>query len=161
MTPVGGIQNRKCWKNPGGQRASDGAGLDQISRATRGRVHPGLQTDGHMDRLRPRCRGHLGGFVAVAPKRPFAIHMLVRLERGKNQIAVIRHPDAHRDDVDVRRRDQGKGIVVGRAHTERRRGRVGGGTAGGRHRRQLHAPQGGAAPGRENLWPSCDLDWRR
>src|ERR1700760_3520940 len=75
---------------------------------------------------------------AVTSERPLAINVHFRPERRKNQIAVIRHPDAYRDEVDVGRGDQGQGIVVGRAAPERFRRGIGAGPAGGRHRRQLH-----------------------
>src|ERR1700722_4325877 len=94
-----------------------------------------------MDCAGPRGGGHLGGFGAVTSERPLAINVLFRRERRKNQVAVIRHPDAYRDEVDVGRGDQGEGIVVGRADSERLRRGVGAGPAGGRHRRKLHILQ--------------------
>ena len=74
----------------------------------------GLQTDRHVNRAGTRGGSHLDSFATITPERPLAIHMLFRRKRRQNQVAVIRHPDAHRDDVDVGRRHQSARIVVGR-----------------------------------------------
>jgi hypothetical protein len=49
----------------------------------------GLQADRHVDRAHPRGGGHLGGFAAVTPERPLAIHVLIRRKRRQNQVTVM------------------------------------------------------------------------
>lgn len=107
------------------EHSPDGARCEEIAGFDRGSIGPCLQADCCFDSLGLRCSCHLFCFGRVAAERPLRVDVLPGMDRGQDQIAVIRDPNANRHKVDVWIADEICPTRKGRVDAEGFRGGIG------------------------------------